>query len=67
MQHRGIEYDIRIGITRQTWSWVVHLPKPKRGESHSQISAVLAAKRVIDVWCKQNPAACLEQTAAEAG
>jgi hypothetical protein len=58
MQHRGIEYEIKVAITRDTWTWVVHLPKPRRGESRSQISAMLQAKRAIDVWCRNNPADC---------
>jgi hypothetical protein len=58
MQHRGIEFHIRIGITAETWTWLVDIPKPKRGESRSQISAMLAAKKAIDSWCRQNPALC---------
>jgi len=64
MEHRGIEYHVRMGITRETWAWLVDIPKPKGGESRSQISAMLAAKKAIDAWCRQNPALCPQQVGA---
>jgi len=58
MWHRGIEYDVVRAGGAQPWIWIVHTPDPKRGESRSQVSAMLTAKRVINVWCKQNPPSC---------
>jgi hypothetical protein len=54
MRHKGIEFDVRVGITRETWTWVIHVPRPRRGEARSQISAMLRARRAIEQWCKAN-------------
>jgi len=58
MLYRGIEYDIRVGITRGTLIWIAHTPRPRRGESRSQATAKLAAEKAIDAWCRNNPVDC---------
>jgi hypothetical protein len=58
MWHRGIEYDVVRAGGAQPWTWVVRTPELKRGESRSQVSAMLTAKRIINAWCKQNPPLC---------
>jgi hypothetical protein len=59
MEYRGIQYDIKKGIERDEWAWVVHTPKPMEGRiSGSRDEAVSAAIRSIQGWCKRHPADC---------
>jgi hypothetical protein len=58
MWHRGIEYEVTRTGTTEPWAWVVHTPEARRGQSRSQILAMLRAKRVINTWCKQHPQSC---------
>ena len=57
MQYRGIKYDIKKGIKRDEWTWVIHTPKPREGRiSGSRDEAVSAAIRFIQGWCKRHRA-----------
>jgi hypothetical protein len=57
MQYRGIRYDIKKGIGRDEWAWVIHTPKRKEGRTNgSRDEAVSDAIRFIEGWCKRNPA-----------
>jgi hypothetical protein len=56
MEYRGVQYDIKKGIERDEWVWVVHTPnnKPLGGRiSGLRDEAVSAAIRSIDAWCKR--------------
>jgi hypothetical protein len=57
MEYRGIRYDIKKGIERDEWVWVVHTPKPREGRvSGSRDEAVLGATRSIRGWCDRHSA-----------
>jgi hypothetical protein len=59
MQYRGIEYDIRVGIGRNEWVWVIHTRKPRQGKSiGSRNTAVFHAEKAIDTWCTRFPEQC---------
>jgi magnesium transporter len=59
MEYRGIRYDIKQGIERDEWAWVVHTPKAKEGRiSGSRDEAVSVAIRSIEAWCHRHPADC---------
>ena len=65
MRHRGIDFDVRIGVNKRQWIWVVHTPKPMQGEViGSKEWAIIAAHRAIDAWCGRNPTQCNETAAA---
>jgi hypothetical protein len=64
MQHRGIEYDIKIGVGPNVWVWTARTSKPKRGQAFSRATAIVAAVKAIDQWCRNNPAECAPATAA---
>ena len=59
MEHRGIEYQIKIGITKHEWAWSIRTSPPKQGKvSGSRDDAVYAAVRAIEQWCYQHPDDC---------
>jgi len=59
MQHRGIQYDIKMGAGQNIWVWTVHLPRPKQGEvKGTRGRAVAAAERAISNWCSQHQLEC---------
>jgi hypothetical protein len=59
MEHRGIEYLIKIGINKQEWAWSIRTAPPKQGKvSGSRDDAVYAAVRAIEQWCHQHPDDC---------
>ena len=63
MQYRGIQYDIKQGIERDHWVWVVHTPKPREERMIGfRDEAVSAAIRFIEEWCKRHPADCKPHT-----
>jgi hypothetical protein len=63
MEHRGIQYEIKKGIGRDEWAWVVHTPNPREGRINGfRDEAVSAAIRFIEGWCKRNPAECKPHT-----
>jgi hypothetical protein len=57
VEHRGIQYEVKIGIVRNQWAWVIHTPpKLRRGNSTGpRDSAVLAAMKAIDQWYYKHP------------
>jgi hypothetical protein len=58
MQHRGIDFDIKVTIEHGQWVWVVHTPKPSQGKfKGTREQVTLYAKTAIDVWCLRNPRA----------
>ena len=59
MRFRGIDYDVKVGINKRQWVWVIHTPKPRQGETiGSHERAIAAAKRAIDAWCDRHPTEC---------
>jgi hypothetical protein len=65
MRHRGVDFDVRVGINKRQWVWVVHLAKPKQGEViGARERAIIAAQRAIDAWCARNPTECETASAA---
>jgi hypothetical protein len=59
MEHRGIEYLIKIGINKHEWAWSIRTSPPKQGKvSGSRDDAVYAAVRAIEQWCYQHPDDC---------
>ena len=59
MEHKGIRYDIRMAGGQNQWIWTVHTPRPKQGRvSGTRERAGAAAKKAIQAWCYENPAAC---------
>ena len=60
---QGIQYDIKKGIERDEWAWVIHTPKCREGRTNgSRDEAVSAAIRYIREWCKRHPADCKPHT-----
>jgi hypothetical protein len=56
MEHRGIEYQIKIGITKHEWAWSIRTSPPKQGKvSGSRDDAVYAAVRAIKQWVLPTP------------
>ena len=59
MEYKGIRYDIEIAPGPNEWAWVVHLPRERQGSvKGSRDRADIAAKSVIDAFCKEHPADC---------
>jgi hypothetical protein len=59
VEHQGIKYQIKMAPGLKEWVWVVDLPRPRQGAlKGSRDRAIDAAKRVIDAFCRQNPANC---------
>ena len=59
MEHRRIEYQIKIGINKHEWAWSIRTSPPKQGKvSGSRDDAVYAAVRAIEQWCYQHPDDC---------
>jgi len=64
MRHRGISFDVKIGVNKRQWIWVIHTSKPRQGEViGSKERATIAAHRAIDAWCARNPTECDEMAA----
>ena len=63
MQHRGVEYEVKVAAGSKEWVWITHTnPKPKRGStSVSRDFAVILAKDAIERWYRKNPAICAAQ------
>lgn len=52
MEHRGIEYQIKIGITKHEWAWSIRTSPPKQGKvSGSRDDAVYEAALFILTCC----------------
>jgi hypothetical protein len=57
MEYWGIRYEIKKGIERAEWVWVIHTDKPREGKvTGSRDEAVSAAIRSIQGWRKRHPA-----------
>src|SRR3954454_7687239 len=63
MQHKGIEYILAPDHGPHPWAWVAHISPPKSGTARSKIAAMLAARRAIDRWCRDNPTLCAPRVA----
>jgi hypothetical protein len=52
MEHRGVRYEIKKGIERNRWVWIVHTsPIPREGSIEgTRQAAILAAERSINIW-----------------
>jgi hypothetical protein len=65
MQYRGIQYDVKVGVRRHEWVWVVHTPTPRQGSVIGlRQGAIFSAERAIDRWCKSKPDDCETRPAA---
>ena len=65
MLYRGIEYDIKVGIGVKQWIWIVHTPKPRRGDAiGSRQQAIYRAEKAIDTFCARNPEQCAARPTA---
>jgi hypothetical protein len=59
MEHRGIRYEVKKGIGKNEWVWLIHTPKLKQGKiAGDRDRAVYAAMRAIDHWCYRHPGDC---------
>jgi len=51
MEHRHIEYAVRMAPGRDQWVWTVHTPNPRKGiVSGDRRLAISRAEKVIDAW-----------------
>jgi hypothetical protein len=51
MEHRHIEYAVRMAPGRDQWVWTVHTPNPRKGiVSGDRLLAISRAEKVIDAW-----------------
>jgi len=65
MRYRGIEYEIKAGVGRNEWIWIVQTPKPRRGSViGSRQRAIFVAEKAIDAWCLRNSERCEERPTA---
>jgi hypothetical protein len=63
MEHRGIEYQIKIGITKHEWAWSIRTSPPKQGKvSGSRDDAVYAAVRPSNNGATNTPMTADHQT-----
>ena len=57
MDHRGIRYAIRIGIAREEWRVVIHIPDKKlpveRAVFGTREDAKTEARSMINAWMKK--------------
>jgi len=45
MEHRGIQYDVKMGAGANVWIWTVHTPNPKRGTVKGKRERAVAAAK----------------------
>jgi hypothetical protein len=65
MRFRGIHFDIKIGVVKSQWIWVIHIPTPRQGHVVGPRElAITAAKRAIDAWCDRHPEQCEPESTA---
>jgi hypothetical protein len=61
MEHRGIRYAIRIGIAREEWRVVIHIPDKRlpveRTVFGAREDAKTEARSMINAWLKKHSAA----------
>jgi hypothetical protein len=51
MEHRHIEYAVRMAPGRDQWVWTVHTPTPRQGiVSGDRLFAISRAEKAIDAW-----------------
>ena len=57
MEHRGIRYAIRIGIAREEWRVVIHIPDKRlpvgRAVFGTREDAKTEARSMINAWMKK--------------
>jgi len=57
MEHRGIRYAIRIGIAREEWRVVIHIPEKRlpveRAVFGTREDAKTEARSMINAWMKK--------------
>jgi hypothetical protein len=59
VEHRGIEYDIKITIVKNQWVWALKTSSPKQGKvSGTRNMAIAAAVKAIEQWCSQHRDDC---------
>jgi hypothetical protein len=57
MEHRGVRYEIRIGIAREQWRVAIHPPGnrlPKERTVFGTRDALTAARSMINAWLKKH-------------
>jgi hypothetical protein len=65
MRFRGIDFDVKLGVGKSQWSWVVHIPTPRQGHVMGpRALAIAAARRAIDAWCDRHPEQCKPESTA---
>jgi hypothetical protein len=65
MRFCGIHFDIKIGVVKNQWIWVIHTPTPRQGHVVGPRElAITAAKRAIDAWCDRHPEQCEPESTA---
>src|SRR6516164_3883032 len=61
MEHRGIRYAVRIGIAREEWRVVIHIPDKRlpveRAVFGTRADAKTEARSMINAWLKKQSAA----------
>jgi hypothetical protein len=51
VEHQGIEYEIKRGIGRAEWVWIVHTSPSREGKVHgTRERAIYAAVQAIERW-----------------
>jgi hypothetical protein len=55
MEQRGVRYEIKVGIEKSHWVWIVHTsPTPRQGSVEgTRQAAIVAAQRAIDAWWRR--------------
>ena len=57
MEHRGVRYQIRIGIEREQWRVAIHFPgkwlPEERTVSGTREDAKITARSMINAWLKK--------------
>jgi hypothetical protein len=55
MEHRGVRYEIKVGIAKSHWVWIVHIsPTPRQGSVEgTRQDAIIAAQRAINDWWRR--------------
>jgi hypothetical protein len=61
MEHKGVRYEIRIGIAREQWLVAIYLPDKKLPKERTVVGtrrdAEIEASSIIDAWLRKRRAA----------
>jgi hypothetical protein len=57
MEHKGVRYEIRIGIAREQWLVAIYLPDKKLPKERTVVGtrrdAEIEASSIIDAWMRK--------------